>query len=592
MEDIKIKLNKIVDFFKENKEELLKKDWTDGMSKEYEFSGLTYIESRDGFSILSDHEGTIAALEKDGSTSLDHEFQDELDKLSEVYDEFVEAHDEFIKRKKNNEPLFFNVLTKDDITALQMLVQDKEMFMAEKRHYIIGVDWDAKFANLENTNNDFFDKDDIKVMKLLVSGKNLNNAEKRHYIIGSNLEDKLKTIEESQKDKSINDFLGNKKSKHDINDVEVGDVLLVKFKVKDCTDLYWCDVKKIDTAFTTDNKPLLTLRINEELNPTVSDTIIDYGMDNENRSYFIDYCKHHFHDLEIGENAFDKRVLDVSKVEKALDEKIIQEKEPEKVSKDLTKLIHSSNKSQHFIELERDLSKKVHEIKSANKICSFDMEFSDRTGDNVVEVGIAMYDRATKETFSAHFIIKEQVGKYKRNNTHMEHSLMFAHGISETVPLEHAMKVLNNVMQNSDVNIIFAQENKNKHMIKHDFEDNSFINIQDLMRMNSRDGMRMALSSAVETFCDTEQPIKNAGNDAASTLEILSSVIGNRINLENYKSPVVTDFSTHPKKSSASEIRASRASNPNPIPNDKYTKEEVAETKNVTLDSVKKQKRK
>ena len=140
---------------------------------------------------------------------------------------------------------------------------------------------------------------------------------------------------------------------------------------------------------------------------------------------------------------------------------------PEEKSKKVTKLIKNANKSKYFneldesvIELDRVLNGQLNQIKNANTICSVDMEFSNRVGDVVVEIGISIYDRKTKETFSEHFIIEEQVGQYKRNNTPMEHILMFAHGTSKTVSLESAMKVLNNLMNNSDVSIIYAQENK------------------------------------------------------------------------------------------------------------------------------------
>jgi hypothetical protein len=260
---------------------------------------------------------------------------------------------------------------------------------------------------------------------------------------------------------------------------------------------------------------------------------------------------------------------------------------PNEKSKQITKLIKQVNKGQYFedvnnpvfMRLESDLKK----IKNANTICSFDMEFANRDGKKVVEIGVAIYDRATKETYSEHFIIEDEIGKYKRNHTPMEHVLMFAHGKSKKVSLESAMKALNNFMNNSDVNIIYAQENKHEHMIKHNFKNDKFINVQDLMRLNSSNGLKMSLTNAVEEFGGLEQPAKNAGNDAAVTLEILSNIFGDKIDLKNYESPVVNDFSQHPKKMNGSKIKELRNLSPNQMTNDKYTAEQISQTRKVKL---------
>jgi hypothetical protein len=123
----------------------------------------------------------------------------------------------------------------------------------------------------------------------------------------------------------------------------------------------------------------------------------------------------------------------------------------ELTAKEITKLISRSNKSQDFDKLNEIIDGKINQMKEANTICSFDMEFDNRESNNVVEIGFSVYNKSTKETFSKHYLIEEQVGQYKRNNTPMEHTLMYAHGKTETVPHNHAMRILNNVMNNSDV---------------------------------------------------------------------------------------------------------------------------------------------
>lgn len=242
---------------------------------------------------------------------------------------------------------------------------------------------------------------------------------------------------------------------------------------------------------------------------------------------------------------------------------------PEEKSKKLTKKIRKANKAQDFTEIDSILNEQLEQLNKANKICAFDMEFSDRSGNNIVEIGVAIYDKSTKETYSEHYLIEEQIGKYERNNTPMIHSKMFSHGESKILPLKSAMKMLDIIMINSDVNILYANDNKNKHLQEYNFKNSSFITLQDLMRINSRNGMKMPLSLAVEEFVSTEQPINNAGNDAAVTLEIMSATIGEKIGLENYKSPIVNDYSQNENKLSASEIRKSRTKNPQPILGDK-----------------------
>ena len=60
-------------------------------------------------------------------------------------------------------------------------------------------------------------------------------------------------------------------------------------------------------------------------------------------------------------------------------------------------------------------------------------------------------------------------------------------------------------------------------------------------------------------------------------------MFGDKINLENYASPIVKDYSEHPKKMSGEEIKNSRKLNREPLKNDKYTHQEVKYTRKITL---------
>lgn len=249
---------------------------------------------------------------------------------------------------------------------------------------------------------------------------------------------------------------------------------------------------------------------------------------------------------------------------------------------ELNKIIKKANKKQDFSEVNKLLEDNLEKLNNANTVLSFDMEFDNNFGNNVVEIGVAIYNKQKKETYSEHFIIKEQIGNYKRNNTPMEHKLMFAHGQSKEVSLETAMKSLNMLIKNSDVQVIYADKDKRKHLEKHGIESD-FLNIQNLLRLNNSNNERTPLTEAVQLFGKKEQPVHNAGNDAAVTLEIISEVFGNKIGMEKYESPVVNDFSNHPKKLSGEEIKKSRRANREPFLNDKYTQQEVKATKKITL---------
>lgn len=90
---------------------------------------------------------------------------------------------ELLETNYQEKMIYKNILDNDDIKALDMLINEVKMNPAEKRHYLIGVDWDYKIERLEQ--EDLFDKEDIKAIKKLVADEKLSNAEKRYYIYGT-----------------------------------------------------------------------------------------------------------------------------------------------------------------------------------------------------------------------------------------------------------------------------------------------------------------------------------------------------------------------------------------------------------------------
>lgn len=95
------KLNEIVSFFKKYNKDLLKMDWNDGVSKEYEFRGLTYIQFSNGDSVLSNYDGEIASINKNGTSSLDEGFDDEIEEFNTAHESFIEDKKEYLREKAN-----------------------------------------------------------------------------------------------------------------------------------------------------------------------------------------------------------------------------------------------------------------------------------------------------------------------------------------------------------------------------------------------------------------------------------------------------------------------------------------------------------
>lgn len=212
--------------------------------------------------------------------------------------------------------MYKDILDNDDIKALEMLLNEEKMSVAEKRHYLLGAGWDLKLNLLEE--DDLFDENDLKAIKKLVNQEPLSPAEKRHYILGSNIKEKVKELsEEAEYQHNVSNII-HKKARNvpNIEDVKVGDQILMKFEEKGMKDHYWCDVKEIDTTFTKDNKPMLTVSINTDLNKEDMTKMVTFGMDGRNSSTLLTYCKTRYDNLELGEKAYSKRALEVKPAQK------------------------------------------------------------------------------------------------------------------------------------------------------------------------------------------------------------------------------------------------------------------------------------
>lgn len=218
---------------------------------------------------------------------------------------------ELLETNYQEKMVYKNILDTDDLKALDMLVNEVKMNPAEKRHYLIGVDWDYKIERLEQ--EDLFDKEDIKAIKKLVAGEKLSNAEKRYYIYGSNIQEKIENLKlETQEKLKVND-INKVKSNNvpDINSLKEGDKILMEFEEMGVKDHFWCDVKSIDDMFTQSGKRMITISVNEDERNMKSDKMVEYGLLKEKRSLLYDYCRHKHHNLEIGEKSYNKRVLEV-----------------------------------------------------------------------------------------------------------------------------------------------------------------------------------------------------------------------------------------------------------------------------------------
>lgn len=103
------KLNEIVNYFRANKEDLLVMDWSDGQSTEYGFANMTFIEVHEdlgarqkAYSVLSDFNGDEIFTIVDGvKQTIEHADEEQLAKLDEVYEDFVDEKPTVKQKKKS-----------------------------------------------------------------------------------------------------------------------------------------------------------------------------------------------------------------------------------------------------------------------------------------------------------------------------------------------------------------------------------------------------------------------------------------------------------------------------------------------------------
>jgi len=92
--------------------------------------------------------------------------------------------------------MFQDILNKDDLKAINLLINDYKMVGQEKRYYITSVDWKNKLLKLKEKNKkvNFFSEDDIQAIKLLINDREMNSMERLHYIEGSNIKEKVSEL--------------------------------------------------------------------------------------------------------------------------------------------------------------------------------------------------------------------------------------------------------------------------------------------------------------------------------------------------------------------------------------------------------------
>jgi len=215
---------------------------------------------------------------------------------------------------KANKPVtvmkVLSVLEADDIVALDMLLNDQKMNVAEVRHYITGAKWSEKIAAL--VSNDFFSGKDIQVIEKLVSKDYLTSVERRDCAFNDEFKEKIEILKNAKrKDVLINDVQKiRSRGVPEIEKIKEGDQLLMSFEFKKVKDHFWCTVTHVETMFKESKSPLLTISINEDNKADVN-KFVSFGRDNKVASTLLDYSLRVSNNLEISENAYNKRVLDV-----------------------------------------------------------------------------------------------------------------------------------------------------------------------------------------------------------------------------------------------------------------------------------------
>lgn len=211
--------------------------------------------------------------------------------------------------------------------------------------------------------------------------------------------------------------------------------------------------------------------------------------------------------------------------------------------------------------LDQILETKLTIFNEATKIAAFDFEFAQINGKKeIVEVGIAFFNKETESIIGKHFIIKGMKELMNRPSTPIEHIDMFAYGESNEVSLPEALKHLASAGEHSDIMLSFTPIDRAKFLKNNDMADFRFLNVNQLMKIKNGTVNNPSLSGTIQDHCVTaEQPINNAGNDAMATLEITSQIFGDSIDFKDFTPIAKHDFSQDTRMVSGEEIQNNRA---------------------------------
>lgn len=209
---------------------------------------------------------------------------------------------------------------------------------------------------------------------------------------------------------------------------------------------------------------------------------------------------------------------------------------------------------QSYEELDSYFEKSINFLKESKSILTFDFEFTDKSCSKISEIGFTFYDKVKGQTESFHFIIDNVIGTYKRNNTPMIHSELFAYGSSVTTSLENALKELNKYQKKSDVTVTFTNQYR-ENLVGFDY-----IVLQDILCIGENYSLKPVSLAVLITKCLSSyiegykiQPINNAGNDSVSVLEALQMILGEKLFIEP-----LNDYSDYEGSKTPKEIRKSR----------------------------------
>jgi len=145
-----------------------------------------------------------------------------------------------------------------------------------------------------------------------VSKDYLTSVERRDCAFNDEFKEKIEILKNAKrKDVLINDVQKiRSRGVPEIEKIKEGDQLLMSFEFKKVKDHFWCTVTHVETMFKESKSPLLTISINEDNKADVN-KFVSFGRDNKVASTLLDYSLRVSNNLEISENAYNKRVLDV-----------------------------------------------------------------------------------------------------------------------------------------------------------------------------------------------------------------------------------------------------------------------------------------